>query len=252
MFVDIHSHALPGVDDGSKQWEMTLAMFKQAVEQGISHLVLTPHYIEGDERYSQDAVLSTFERAKQLIRDQGFDLRLFLGNEVFIDEKNVERLKSRECMTLNNTGYVLIELPDYIMTSVLEDLVYDIQLEGYQVVFAHIERYGWLQKRPTLFRKFMNQGVLMQINATSIVSNDWRTRRRVKRLIMNGMVHVVASDAHDDVKRRFRLREAYDLVGNKFGWQVANRLFVENPLRIIRDKHVEMPGIAHTGFWRRK
>jgi protein-tyrosine phosphatase len=69
---------------------------------------------------------------------------------------------------------------------------------------------------------------------------------------MNGMVHVVASDAHDDVKRRFRLREAYDLVGNKFGWQVANRLFVENPLRIIRDKHVEMPGIAHTGFWRRK
>ncbi len=84
----------------------------------------------------------------------------------------------------------------------------------------------------------------MQINATSLLSKDWRMRRRVKRLIREGRVHVVASDAHDDVKRRFRLKEAYEyeLVVKKFGQQVANRLFIENPLRIIRDKHVEMPG----------
>ncbi len=252
MFVDIHSHALAGVDDGPKQWEMTLDMFKQAVEQGISHLVLTPHFVEGDERYSQDTVLSAFERAKQLIREHGIDLRLFLGNEIFIDEKNVERLRKRECMSLNDTGYVLLELPEYILPGVLEDLVYDIQLEGYQVVFAHIERYGWLLKRRALFQRFMEQGVLMQVNATSLLSKDWHMRRRVKRLIRDGMVHVVASDAHDDVRRRFRLKEAYDLVGKKFGMQVANRLFVENPLRIIRDKQVDMPRIASLGFWRRK
>jgi protein-tyrosine phosphatase len=252
MFVDIHCHALPGVDDGPKEWEMTLTMFRQAVEQGISHLVMTPHFIEGDLRYSQEMMQSAFERAKQLIRDHGIDLRLFLGNEIFIDQKNVERLIKKECMSLNDTDYVLLELPEYILPGVLEDLVYDLQLEGYQVVFAHIERYDWLLKRKLLFQHFMDQGVLMQINATSLLSKDWHMSRRAKRLVREGLVHVVASDAHDDVKRRFRLKEAYDLVGNKFGWQVANRLFVENPLRIIRNKHVELPGNESVESWWRK
>ncbi|QRN84740.1 hypothetical protein JR334_07025 [Clostridia bacterium] len=252
MFVDIHSHALPGVDDGSKQWKMTLEMFKQAVEQDITHMVLTPHYIEGDRDYCLDTVMSAYERSKQLIQEQGLDLNVSLGNEVFIDEKNVTRLKNKECMTLNGTSYVLLELPAHISTSALEGLIYDLQLEGYQPVFAHVERYDWLYRRPILFKELLNHGVLMQINATSVLSSDWRMRRRVKHLIQEGMVHIVASDAHDDVKRRFRLKEAYEKVGRKYGWKLANCLFIENPLRVIRDKYVGVPEKAQEGIWWRR
>lgn len=252
MFVDIHSHALPGVDDGAKQWEMTTEMFKQAVEQDITHIVLTPHYIEGDNQYCLSSVRSAFEKSKQLISDQGFDLRVSLGNEIFIDKNVVTRLKNKECMTINDTSYVLLELPVHILPNALEDMIYDLQLEGYQVVLAHIERYEWLHRRPLLFKELLNRGVLMQINATSILSDDWRLRRRVKHLIQDGGVHIVASDAHDDTKRKFRLKEAYTWVGGKYGWKVANRLFVENPLRVIRDKYIGLPEKAQAGIWWRK
>lgn len=239
MFVDIHNHIIPGVDDGAQSEEMTLSMLKIASEEGISNIIATPHYIPGYNEYNNELLMNRFHLVQQLIKDHNLDIKLYLGNELFIDIDAVNVLKDGSCKTLGDSQYVLIELPNRWNSDIIENILYELELKGYKIILAHIERYEYFRKNPKILKEFILRGFYTQVNASSVTSSDRKIKKRVSKLIKKGYVHFISSDAHTHRRRSPRMKDAYEhvykLIGDK-----AKELFYLNGQKVINNEAIEV------------
>ena len=222
--VDVHSHILPFVDDGSDSVEKSLQLVKKLTEQGATKIFLTPHFKTGRYEKSVEEIKERFNEFNKIVKENDYDVELLLGQEIYCNKEIFELLKEGKVLTLNNTKYILIEF-DYFNYTDISDYVYNLMAFGYTPIIAHVERYTYLEADTLIDLK--NQGALIQVNASSIASKKHKVLQKKVFAAMNlNLVDFVATDIH--AERECYFEKAYQVVKRKYGLKTANRLFIEN------------------------
>ncbi len=235
--VNIHCHMLYGVDDGAKDPQTMFKMIDAAYSDGVRVICMTPHHNPAFFRYPVEAALSHFAKAEEYARTKYPDLRLFLGNEMYSYHDSVEDLLTGRCLTLNKTRNVLVEFGPYDDRAAITAGVSRLLTSGYFPVIAHVERYDSLRNKKDSIKDLKKLGAYVQINAASVLGrHGLMIKLYVMGLIKNGIADIVADDSHDLALKKPCLGAAYDVVLRKFGRETADRLFILNPTKMLRDK----------------
>lgn len=195
---DIHSHILFDVDDGSKSIEESIELLKKLKDIGFNNIILTPHYIEGSEYCSKNSEKN--KRLKQLkeeLSNQKIDINIHLGNEIFINNNIYELIKAAEIKTLNNTRYILVELPFHNQIVNLEDIIYELKIKGLIPIIAHPERYSYFQKNYKEVDKLREEGFLFQGNYASILGYYGKeSQKLLKYMLKKQYIDYLGTDIH--------------------------------------------------------
>jgi protein-tyrosine phosphatase len=225
--IDIHCHMLPGVDDGAKDEAMALAMIEKSVNDGVTHIILTPHFRKYDEnkRLKQTEI---FEALKQTVKQKGIPVELYLGREVYYKDNLIDQTKH---LAIDGSPYVLVEFST-TMEQNIEEIIFNLKVSKLKPIVAHVERYTYLNKQD--YHQIRLTGGLLQVNAGAIKGFEgFGKRRLIKYLLKNQLVDVVATDAHNLTNRKPNLKNAYESVLKKYGKAYADLIFYENPKKII-------------------
>lgn len=195
---DIHSHILFGIDDGASNIEESLKILQSAYKEGVIDIILTPHYMP-NTKYVVDnkTKLDLMNKLKLKLREEDININLYLGNEILINENIVEDLKNNKCMSLNNTKYVLVEMPigNYMNSSL--NIFFELIRNGYVPILAHPERYIYFQKDYDLIDKYLELGVLLQGNYKSLFGKYGKyAKKLLTKLLKDGKISFLASDIH--------------------------------------------------------
>ena len=237
--IDIHSHLLPGLDDGAKSWDMTLKMCHLAIRDGITHIVATPH-ADDTYVYSRDRVQ---DLVTELGNKMGDQLAFSVGCDFHFSFENIEdAIAHPRRYTIATTQYLLVELSDYGIPPQVSDSLLRLQAAGMIPIITHPERNAILQRRPERVLEWVGAGCLTQVTASAVTGFWGDTARRVAMwLLENDAVHVLASDAHDDKHRRPILSEARAAVSKLSGAGVARTLVQDNPQAIVNGRRLLLP-----------
>lgn len=236
---DIHSHIIYGVDDGAESMEESLKMAALAAEFGIRGIIATPHYIDGLYTSDYESNLYKQYRLRRELEKSGIDIELYLGNEVSATLDLPRLIKLKKVTTLNNSRYLLVELPPYDIPIYMERLIFDLGLEGYVVVLAHPERNESIINKPDRLYNMIKLGALVQMNISSIVGGYGRRIERTSRkLLEQHMVHIVGTDSHSSRMQK-EMEEGISLLYCYCPEQVDSLLY-ENPERIIKNEPIRV------------
>ena len=232
--IDIHSHFLHCVDDGSSSIEDSLLILKQELSYGISDVILTPHFRQGMFESSIETIKKRFEELKARISSENINLNLYLGQEVYIQSINHFRSlfgkPNAQIINMNDTNYALLEFSYTEYIDILE-IVHLAKVYKLIPIIAHVERYKYLGIEDIYSIKV--NGGLIQINASSIVGDDGiKAKKFVKKLITNNLVDFVASDMH--YGRTNFLKEAYDYSLKHFDNEIVDNIFNKNAKALLK------------------
>ncbi len=189
--IDFHSHILPQIDDGSKSLEETIRILEEARDVGFEKIISTSHYME--KYYEVDE-----EQRLQLIKQIDFqDIELYLGSEIYVTNEIVQLLKDKKASTINNSRYVLYELPMHSKNMNDKEIIYRLVENGYIPIIAHPERYSYVQEDPKYVEELAEMGALFQANYGSIIGmyGD-KAKKTVKKLLKQDLIHFLGSDVH--------------------------------------------------------
>jgi protein-tyrosine phosphatase len=242
QFTDIHCHLLPGIDDGSRDWNVTLAMARLAVADGICTIVATPHQLGNYESVTATRIRELTAETQERITAAGIPLTILPGADVRVHEELPELVRQQAVLTLaDRRVHLLMELPhDQILP--LEQLIYRLQSGGIHCILSHPERNAQLLHNPSKVRPLVQQGCLVQITAGSITGHFGpQVQRMCRRLLEEQVVHLVATDAHDATRRPPCLSNAYEIVCRWVGLESAQRIFIDNPQAVAEGRPVEAP-----------
>ena len=238
--IDIHCHILPNVDDGSKSLEESIEMAKIAESEGIKKIVNTSHYHPDFKFKKGEELIEILKNFNDTLKTQGIDVEVVLGNELYYTYDLIENFDQLDFYSLNNSKYILIEFSPNNFPNNLVDIVYEIRLRKYIPILAHVERYPKIQDDPNIIYDCINEGALIQINASSVVGkNGVEAKKTTKILLDNDMVHFIATDAHSSTKRRPLIKETYDYISKLYGEDISQKLFLENQEYILSNKDLD-------------
>ncbi len=213
---DLHTHILPGIDDGAKNVEIAMELFKREKAQGVKRIVCTPHFKE--DRITVTDFLNNRLESKKLLEeamiDQGITSTFKLGAEVYLTERtpDVDLLPLR----IEGTDYLLVEFPIRYSEKGLLELLYGVQLQGVIPIVAHIERYPFAVENVAFFIELIQMGCVIQVNASTLLCNN-KSVEWVFAFIKCGLIHIVSSDAHSLEHRAPHMDEAVQVLMKKCG-----------------------------------
>lgn len=195
--IDIHTHILNNVDDGSESIEETLDLFDEAERIGVKEIILTPHYYKGLYTEKNEVVLEKYSKLLELLEENNIDVKAHIGREIYMLPDISEEIIAGNIMPLANSKYVLLETSFEVRQLYLENEFYNLIENGYIPIFAHVERYGFVQKNPDILDNFINMGVQIQCNYGSILGlYGKKAQKVVKKLLKEEKVDYMASDVH--------------------------------------------------------
>lgn len=195
--VDIHSHILPGIDDGSKSMEETMEMLKLTEADGIKTIVATSHFYRGYYENKWNDIKKLVEKVKTRAEEENVDLDIISGQEVMLDNRTLESYRSSEIGCMEGTGYMLVELPMMTMPKDAMNIIYELEIKGVRPILAHPERYRYIIDNPSKINEFLDEKCLIQINTGSIIGIFGKKVKSTARiLIKNGVCSFIASDTH--------------------------------------------------------
>lgn len=215
--IDLHCHILPNVDDGADNMAASLAMAQEAVNQGITHILCTPHHNNGRYENAKAAVVSAVALLQEDLDKQHIELTLFEGQEVRITGDLLQEINDNRILftDLSNT-YLLIELPTTDIPAYTEELFFELRTQGKIPVIVHPERNAKFRENPNRLLPYLEMGCLAQLTAPSLVGTFGKSiQKSAEEMVEHNLVQMVASDAHGVNKRKFHLKEAYKLVGKE-------------------------------------
>lgn len=239
--IDIHSHILPNIDDGSRSIDETFELIKEAKKAGFSGIVCTSHYIENYYETNRPEREVWMNAIKERLKDKGISIDLYLGNEIYISENIIELLADEKATTINDTSYVLFEMPMNEEPLNLYDVVYELQQNKVVPILAHPERYSYVQKDPELVYDLIEKGVLMQSNYGSFIGQyGKRAQMMAERMLENNMTHLLGSDAHRPNTIYPRIPEAIRAITRIVGEDKVDELTTINPNKVIHNKKIDI------------
>jgi protein-tyrosine phosphatase len=241
--IDLHSHLLPGLDDGPVDWHQSLEMARMAVDEGISEMVCTPHWVYGLYDNFRKPVLLACGMLRQKLAESVIPLKVYPGCEVRIEPDIIPHIASGRLLTLNDTGkYVLIELPGEFVPSYVESILRALLDQQITPVLSHPERNPALIQRPEHLCGWVEMGVLCQITAGSLRGRFGPlVRRFTMALLEHQIAHVMATDAHAPKVRAPRMAEAVLELEKLIGAERTELMIVRNPQAILAGEPIKVP-----------
>ena len=238
--VDIHCHILPGVDDGASSMEETVSMLEQAVADGITTMIATPHYHLGRKVASYDMVETAYQDVLSEIEKRKLPIRIYLGNEIFCSDTAIEDIAQKKAHTMDGTRYILLEFHPGNSYRDIRHGVHTAIEEGYIPIVAHAERYQALAEDIERVDELVQMGCYIQLNAADIMGAEgFRMKQLCKKLLKEELVHFVATDAHKSEGRRTpKLCKCVSYIEKKYGKDYAKAIFETNPMCVLQDKYL--------------
>jgi protein-tyrosine phosphatase len=251
--IDLLTHMLPDWDDGADNWDETVGMVKVAERDGITKVGLTPHLFRLT-KYGDNIWLFQYRMTEFMRWAERFPLEFFCGAEVHFDDQAIENIKKHD-LTINHSNYVFVEFPDNFFLAGVRDWIYKIMLAGFIPIISHPERNMLLTQSPGFLFELVSMGALAQVTAGSILGEYGREAGRMaKTFLENNLVHLIASDAHDSVKRPPLLRKAVERGEKIVGKKKASAMVTEIPQAILDNEVIPNYGDPvnpeKKGLWR--
>ena len=239
-FVDIHCHIIPEIDDGASSDIESLKMAQQAVEDGTKSVIATPHQLGTNSGVTVDNIKKGITKLQSKFKSEKIELSILPGADIRIDPELPTLLKQGTVLTLADRGkHVLLELPHDTYYP-LKQLLKSLKKQGLVGILSHPERNRGIIKEPDVMWDVIEAGGLLQITAASLTGAFGSSCQEIAELAVDeGLVHFIASDAHDTKHRPFGMREAYDTICNMAGEKLADLVCCENPARVFDGNDVQ-------------
>ncbi len=237
---DIHSHIIFGVDDGAESIQESLEMAKQAAADGVDAIIATPHYIEGLYVNEYEDNFNKLNMIKKEIEKTGINISIYLGNEAHITPELPKLIKSKKIATLNNSRYLLIELPFHDIPIYTEKVIFDLEIEGYKVVLAHPERNERIIKDPNILYRLIKLGAYAQMNISSIDGKYGKRAEKTSLLMLqHHMVHFIGTDNHSCQKLGTSMKALLNILSYYYKDKVDDLMY-NNPHKIITNELIRI------------
>jgi protein-tyrosine phosphatase len=208
-----------------------LKMVRMAVDDGITHIFATPHIMDGAYDNHTEKIISSLNNFKKQV---SVPIDILFGADIRISPDILKRIENNEIPALNGSGYLLLELPHFVMPPHVDNLIFNLRQRKFIPIIAHPERYIYLMNDFAKLKALRDMGVLYQITAMSITGNLGRDIRKASfSMIEKGLIDLVASDAHDTRRRPPKLSKAYREVQREFGNGVSENIFFTNQKKIL-------------------
>lgn len=238
-FVDIHAHILPGVDDGAQDISQALELLKSACRQGTGAVIMTPHYRGRYRGNVLEKLTGVYTELCDAAQRECPEVELYLGSEIGYELDVSEKVADGMIPSLNGTQYVLLEFHEKSFRSRILDGVLEVLNFGYIPIIAHAERYEAFRNQPQLADELTELGALIQVNAQSVLGKcGFGVKRYCHKLLKAGLVHFVATDAHDLKSRHPDLMSCYQWIRKKYGQTYADALFIRNGRAVLKGKDI--------------
>jgi protein-tyrosine phosphatase len=241
MMIDLHTHILPGLDDGAQSIKESLSMAKIAENDGIKKMVATPHLFRGNSLHED---LSTIEKKRTelsgALKESNIHVEIFAGAEVHISHNLIDEIKkNRENLVLNHSSYMFVEFPSEHVFSGVKNLFFELISEGITPIIAHPERNSIFVRNPSLLYELVQMGGLSQVNSGSF---SGLYGRRVEEAVLHflelNLIHFIASDCHNTRSVASRLSEAVMRAQSIVGKDKARALVKDNPQAVLDDEEI--------------
>lgn len=234
--VDIHTHILPGIDDGARSWEMAVHMCEMAVQDGTTHMVASPH---SNDEYTYDRAQYEALLA-ELASRIGNGLTLSLGCDFHFSYDNLVMLEeSPQTFTIGSTQYLLAEFSDFSIPPWITNKLQDLVAMGLRPIITHPERNAILQAKPERILSWVEIGCPVQVTANSLTGR-WgdKATKAAKWLLERELVHIIASDCHNVQGRSPIMSEARKVLEKNYGEELASLLVNENPQAVVENREL--------------
>lgn len=240
--IDVHSHIIPKIDDGSQSFEESYNMFLEAIKAGFTDIIATSHYIENYYEVDNIKRKAWIEAMNKVLKENNVNINLHCGNEIYITPNLVNLIKQDKASTLADSKYVLFELPMNNNVLYLNEIIFEIKSSGYIPIIAHPERYAFVQQNPNMLIDLIKQGVLFQGNYASIIGRYGnQAKNTIKKLLKADMIHFLGTDCH-------RKNDVYEHMDNimqelekEINLEKIEELTKLNPRHIIRNEEFSIP-----------
>jgi protein-tyrosine phosphatase len=239
--IDIHSHILPGLDDGAKSWEQSLQMAQMAAEDGIQTMVATPHLfknkiIDMEQFNPKEIILGHVEELRRKLLEEKIPLEIVPGCDFPLGFESLQLLDEGRALTINDAKrYLLLELPDTALPPATEEICFHLQSKGITPIITHPERHMIIQEMPHKLKRLIDLGCLAQMTGNSLTGWFGRRVKKISRqLIKLGYIHLLATDAHDHERRPPLLKQAFTELSRLVGENRALAMVADIPAKIIQ------------------
>lgn len=240
--IDLHTHILPGLDDGVRDYEEAVETAKEALKYGITHLVATPHIIPGIYQTDKNSIYKKIAELQLCLQRHKTAIPIYPGAEYYIEPELPWKMMRGELLTLNGDGrYLLIELPPSHIPNFTEEVLFRLQLLGVTPVLAHPERNAVLRRHPEILERIIERGILAQITAGSLCGLYGREiLNSAESYVRKGWAHFVCSDLHGPGKRLLAMKDIGLKLRLLVGEKRARQILYENPLLVLQtEKQLE-------------
>ena len=238
--IDLHSHLLPGVDDGAATLSDSLEMALAMVEDGIRVAACTPHILPGVYANRGPSIRKATAALQQSIDRHRIPLSLVTGADNHVVPDFVAGVQSGRLLSLADSRYILVEPPHHVPPPRLDEFFFGLLVAGFVPILTHPERLTWIEHGYDLVANLVQSGVWLQVTAGSLSGDFGRGAKYfAERLLDEGLVHILATDAHDMTKRPPRLRRGRDMAERRIGAVAAHHLVVTRPEGVLAN---ELPG----------
>jgi protein-tyrosine phosphatase len=243
--IDIHSHILPAIDDGSPNLETSIKMAEIAVSEGITEMIATPHFIEKDKETDKTTILEKVEELNGELKERSIDLTILPGQEIFITPGVPDLYDEGKLLTLcDGNKYMLVELPLMSIPLYALDVIHSLKLRGLNVILAHPERNIEIARDPGRLREFIKIGALVQVNSLSLLGILGRNAKHTAEKIINsGMAHFIATDCHTARSRSPRIKDTLKSITE----QAAKLLLEDNPSKVLKGENIDSALAVYDG-----
>ncbi len=196
--IDFHTHILPGIDDGSRSFDESIEILKSASLGGVTDIIVSPHFILGSTyNANNEKKKKLLKELEECARKENISINLYLGNEVFVENDMLSLIEQNEISTVNNSRYLLFELPLVNEYRGLKELLFQLRLSGCIPVIAHPERYRYFQKHPEIIEEYILEGALFQCNVGSFYGYYGKEAKELFLLLLkHHMIHFICTDTH--------------------------------------------------------
>ena len=235
--IDFHSHIIPKIDDGSKSIEETYDMLLEAKEAGFTDIIMTSHFTTHYCEPTVQEINVWKEKLQELLRVKNVDINLHSGMEIYVSNRLEELICNNKILTIENSKYILMELPINASINYLDSIIYILESHGLKLILAHPERYLYVQSNPTLIEEYKEKGILIQCNYGSIIGQYGKKAEHIMKMILKkGQVDFLGSDCHGKNTVYKQIPNAVKKIKKIITEEEFYKISTQNPKNVLENK----------------